>query len=131
VLGSDGTFKKSSSDVRLKENIKTLDNSLDKILKLRGVTFTWKANPEYGTRIGFIAQEFEKIIPELSFTNPVDGYKGINYAEVTAVLVEAVKEQQKQIEALKAENSQLKADNNGFENRLKKLENMITGYANK
>ena len=131
VIDSDGTFKKTSSDARLKKNVKTLDNSLDKILKLRGVTFTWKANPEYGTRIGFIAQEFEKVIPELSFTNPVDGYKGINYAEVTAVLVEAVKEQQKQIETLKAENNRLKADNNGFESRLKKLENMMTGYADK
>ncbi len=131
VVDSNGKFFKTSSDRRLKENINTLDNSLDKILKLRGVSFSWKANPEYGTRIGFIAQEFEKVIPELSFTNPVDGYKGINYAEVSAVLVEAVKAQQKQIEALKAENNQLKADNSGFENRLKKLENMVTGYANK
>ncbi len=131
VVDSNGKFYKTSSDRRLKENIKPLDNSLDKILNLRGVSFTWKANPEYGTRIGFIAQEFEKVIPELAFTNPVDGYKGINYAEVTAVLVEAVKEQQKIIEKLKAENSELKADNSNFESRLQKLENIVTGYANK
>ncbi len=131
VIDSNGNLHSNSSDIRLKENIKPLDNSLDKILKLRGVSFTWKANPEYGTRIGFIAQEFEKVIPELAFTNPVDGYKGINYAEVTAVLVEAVKEQQKIIEKLKAENSELKADNSNFESRLQKLENIVTGYANK
>ncbi len=136
VIDSNGNLHSNSSDIRLKENIKPLDNSLDKILKLRGVSFTWKANPEYGTRIGFIAQEFEKVIPELAFTNPVDGYKGINYAEVTAVLVESVKEQQKQIEALKTENNRLKADNNQFTNankqitkRLERLEQLISGYA--
>jgi hypothetical protein len=96
-IQSDGTLTTATSDGRLKENVCPLQNSLDKVMQLRGVTFTWKNNPEYGIRIGFIAQEFEKIIPELVFTNEVDGYKGINYAEVSAVLVEAIKEQQKQI----------------------------------
>jgi hypothetical protein len=66
-------------------------------MQLRGVSFTWINHPEYGQRIGFIAQELEKVIPELVFTNETDGFKGINYAEVTAVLTEAIKE-------LKAEN---------------------------
>ena len=66
-------------------------------MELRGVSFTWKNNPESGTHIGFVAQEFEKVIPELVFTNETDGYKGINYSEVSAVLVEAIKEQQQQI----------------------------------
>lgn len=65
-----------------------------------------------GTRIGFIAQEFEKVIPELVFTNEVDGYKGINYAEVNAVLVEAIKE-------LKTENDELRV-------RLDKLESLFS-----
>lgn len=78
-------------------------------MQLNGVTFTWKSNPEYGTRIGFIAQEFEKVIPELVFTNEVDGYKGINNAEVSAVLVEAIKEQQKQIQDQQKEIDELKA----------------------
>ncbi|MDD2197709.1 MAG: hypothetical protein PHW91_11040, partial [Bacteroidales bacterium] len=47
--------------------------------------------------------EVEKVVPELVFTNSEDGYMGVNYAEMTAVLVEAVKEQQKEIEVLKAE----------------------------
>lgn len=101
---SDGTLTTATSDGRLKTNVNSLAGCLDKVLLLRGVSFTWKNNPEYGTRIGFIAQEFEKIIPELVFTNPTDGYKGINYAEVTAVLVEAIKD-------LKAENDQLNAEN--------------------
>ena len=64
-----------------------------------------------GNRIGFIAQEMEPVLPELVFINEADGYKGVNYAEVTAVLVEAVKEQQKMIEELKAEIEQLKKNN--------------------
>lgn len=108
---SDGTLTTATSDERLKENISSLQNSLDKVMQLRGVSFTWKTNPEYGTRIGFIAQEFEKVIPELVFTNEVDGYKGINYAEVTAVLTEAIKE--------------LKAENDLLKNRLEKLEKLV------
>jgi len=106
---SDGTLTTATSDGRLKENVNTLSNSLEKVMQLNGVTFTWKSNPEYGTRIGFIAQEFEKVIPELVFTNDVDGYKGINYAEVSAVLVEAMKEQQQQIEDQQKEIDELKA----------------------
>lgn len=114
---SDGTLTTSTSDVRLKENIENLDNSLEKVMQLRGVSFTWKTNPEYGTRIGFIAQEFEKVIPELVFTNEVDGYKGINYAEVTAVLVEAIKE--------------LKAENDLLKQRLEKIEALMEHKAEK
>ncbi len=121
---SDGTLTTASSDIRLKENISTLNNSLEKVLQLRGVNFTWKSNPEYGQRIGFIAQEFEKVIPELVFTNETDGYKGINYAEVTAVLVEAMKEQQKQITVLSSKNTELEA-------RLSKLEEMLVSFTEK
>ncbi|HCY00278.1 MAG TPA: hypothetical protein DG754_09090, partial [Bacteroidales bacterium] len=100
---SDGTFTTATSDVRLKENISTLSGSLAKVMTLRGVNFTWKSEPSMGNRVGFIAQEVEKVVPELVFTNSEDGYMGVNYAEMTAVLVEAVKEQQKEIEILKAE----------------------------
>ncbi|MCF8403895.1 MAG: tail fiber domain-containing protein [Bacteroidales bacterium] len=97
---SDGTLVTGSSDIRLKENIEPLQRSLEKVKQLQGVSFTWKDSPEQGQSIGFIAQEFEKVIPELVFTNQTDGYKGINYAEVAAILVEAIKEQQKIIETL-------------------------------
>jgi hypothetical protein len=108
---ADGTLTTATSDIRMKENVQTLQGGLDKILQLRGVSFTWINHPEYGQRIGFIAQEMEEILPELVFTNEVDGYKGINYAEVTAVLTEAIKE-------LKAENDALKA-------RLERLEKTL------
>ncbi len=121
---ADGTLTTATSDGRLKENVKTLQNSLEKVMQLRGVTFTWKTNPEYGKRIGFIAQEFEKVIPELVFTNEVDGYKGINYAEVTAVLAEAIKE-------LKAENDRLKAENKTMNDRLTKIETLMSLSAEK
>jgi len=105
---ADGTLTTATSDIRMKQDISTLENSLSNVLKLRGVSFVWKKEPSMGKRIGFIAQEVEQVIPELVFTNDVDGYKGVNYSEMTAVLVEAVKEQQKQIEALKAELEALK-----------------------
>jgi hypothetical protein len=105
---SDGTLTTSTSDVRMKENIKTLSGSLSSVLKLRGVSFTWISEPQMGKRIGLIAQEVEQILPELVFTNDVDGYKGVNYAEISAVLVEAVKEQQSLIEGLTKENQTLR-----------------------
>ncbi|MCD4731496.1 MAG: tail fiber domain-containing protein [Bacteroidales bacterium] len=97
---SDGTLITGSSDIRLKENIKPLQGSLDKVRQLQGVSFTWKQDPGIGKSIGFIAQDFQKVVPELAFTNQVDGYKGINYAEISALLVEAIKEQQWIIETL-------------------------------
>jgi len=60
-------------------------------------------------RVGFIAQEMEKVLPEVVFTNPVDGFKGINYPEITAVLVQAIKEQQEVIEKQQSEINHLKS----------------------
>jgi hypothetical protein len=100
---SDGSLTYATSDIRSKENINTLNNSLHSVMNLRGISFTWENEPEMGKRIGFIAQEVEQVIPELVFTNPADGLKGVNYAEMTAVLVEAMKEQQHQIEFYKSQ----------------------------
>ena len=97
----------SGSDIRWKKNIKPLENSLSKLLQLQGVGFNWKKD-EYpdlkfndGPQIGFIAQDVEKIFPELVTTDN-NGYKGISYEKIVPVLTEAIKEQQKQIEELKA-----------------------------
>ncbi len=119
-LTSDGTLTTSTSDIKMKTNIDNLNNSLDKISKLRGVSFNWKNEPDGQKHLGFIAQEMEEVIPEVVFTNPVDGYKGINYTELTAVLTEGIKEQQSQINELKNENTELK-------NRLSEIERKLEG----
>ncbi len=108
------------SDENLKTNIKTLDNSLNKLLTLRGVTYSWKkenllqvksasngkeqeAKSKYnfpeGEQVGVIAQEVEKVFPDLVFTD-ADGIKSVDYLKLTPVMIEAIKEQQKLIEAL-------------------------------
>ena len=88
----------SSSDKRLKTNIKPVENALDKINALRGVSFDWK---EGGVKaIGLIAQEAEKVIPEI-VSSDENGYLGIKYNNIIGVLVEAIKDQQKQINNLK------------------------------
>lgn len=94
-----------NSDRRLKENIQTL-NGLKLVQQLRGVSFDWKKSGE--SSIGFIAQEVESVLPEVVQTDPETGLKKVGYGNVTAVLVEAVKAQQQQIEALKIELKNLK-----------------------
>jgi hypothetical protein len=71
--------------------------------------YSWKSDDKHQNKIGFIAQEVEKVLPEVVFTNEADGYKGINYAEITAVLVEAVKELNKENKELKQKVSEIEA----------------------
>jgi hypothetical protein len=99
-----------SSDARFKTNITSIENPLQKVLQLRGVNFDWnkKAFPDRSfsdsRAIGFIAQEVEKVLPEIVQTEKTaEGYKAVQYDKVVALLVEAIKEQQKQINSLKAE----------------------------
>ena len=88
-----------SSDVSLKKDISTLSDSLTKVQALRGVSFTWKDTNKKS--IGLIAQEVEKVLPELVATNPNTGLKAVEYGNLVGLLIEAVKEQQKEIESLK------------------------------
>jgi hypothetical protein len=93
------------SDARYKKDIQTLTNALANIEKLRGVSYDWKQaefpekNFEAKHQIGLIAQELELVYPELVNTD-ADGYKSVDYSKLVAVLIEAVKEQQTQINAL-------------------------------
>ena len=98
ALTENGTAVRLVSDGRLKTNITPLKNSLSKILSLQGVEYDRIKNNNH--EVGMIAQEVEKIIPELVVENS-EGYKMIYYENLTAVLVEAVKEQQEQINSLK------------------------------
>ncbi len=85
------------SDIRLKKDIKPLKSALSTLGKLQGKSYRWKDNNE--PDIGLIAQELEKVIPELVKTDN-QGYKSIVYQKLTAVLIEAVKEQQQEINNL-------------------------------
>lgn len=97
----------SASDLRLKRNVQTIDNALNKVLNLRGVSYEWKDPKQKGKQIGFIAQEAKDIIPEVVQGSEETNYS-MQYAPITAVLVEGMKEQQSQIEQLKSENEELK-----------------------
>jgi Chaperone of endosialidase len=97
----NGTFAgtmTSNSDARLKTNVETITNALDKVLALRGVMYDRISTGK--RELGSIAQEFESIIPELVFTDG-NGIKSIAYANTVSLLIEAIKEQQKQIDELK------------------------------
>ena len=99
-LTSNGTLTTSTSDMRLKKNIEIISNALDKVIAMRGVTFNWKDSSMPKRMMGMIAQEVQKVVPELVFQNEKDGYYGINYGESAGLLIEAIKEQQKVIQEL-------------------------------
>lgn len=105
------------SDIRWKKNIQPIENALSLVGGLQGVKYEWRTeefndkNFDAGRQVGLIAQDVEKVIPEIVKTDS-DGYKALSYEKLTAVLVEAIKEQQKafskEIESLKAEIERLK-----------------------
>ena len=90
----------SISDISLKENIEPLRDSLDKISKLEGVSFNWKSDQSKVDQIGLIAQEVEKIYPEIIGNN--EDIKTVSYISLIAPLIEAVKELKEEVEYLKS-----------------------------
>ena len=81
-----------SSDERLKDNIVVIENANDKVLQLRGVEFDWNENSKHeGHDVGVIAQDVEKVLPEL-VKNRKDGYKAVDYEKIVALLIESNKE---------------------------------------
>ncbi len=119
-LTISGTLAQSS-DARLKKNIATLTSGLATITQLRGVSYNWKDDSKPENKIGFIAQEVEKVLPELVITKE-DGFKAVSYAEMTAVLVEAVKELNAKVGKLEAENTELKAERSELKAEVEKVE---------
>jgi hypothetical protein len=95
----------SSSDRRLKDNIKNIENPIEKVQQLNGVTWEWNSNADELQQslptVGVIAQEVEEVLPQLVHDRE-NGYKGVDYAKLTGLLIEAIKEQQKQIDELKS-----------------------------
>jgi hypothetical protein len=124
-IDANGVLSISSSDESLKHNFIHITGALDKVKEMNGLYYSWKNDPRNNRKLGFIAQEMEKIVPEAVFTNPTDGLKGINYAELTAVLAEAIKEQQQQIETIQNENQSLKNQNEELLKRLEKIEQLM------
>jgi hypothetical protein len=96
------TITETSSE-RLKENISSINGALETVLQLNGVNFEWKdKNVGSGKQVGLIAEQVAPIIPEVVDYNTDGETTGIQYGKLVAYLIEAVKEQQKQIEELKA-----------------------------
>ncbi len=122
ALASGGIWQ--NSDIRLKKNILPVEGALDKVLRLNGVSYEWKHGRDFegeatdalkideegkvkddkyrnlpeGRTLGVIAQELEQVLPEAVNTGE-DGIKAVSYTKIIPVLIEAMKEQQKQITA--------------------------------
>ncbi len=87
------------SDINYKKNIKTVENGLDKIISLRGVSYDWKQSdrPSYGV----IAQELEEVLPELVHGGSGNDPKTVNYNGIIGVMIESIKELKQEVETLK------------------------------
>ena len=95
VTATDFTI---SSDARLKEDISPIRNALDIVDRLDGVNFTYTASQK--PSVGFLAQEVEEVLPELVATD-TEGFKSVSYGQMSAVLVEAIKELRAEVKLLK------------------------------
>lgn len=104
-IKSDGVTE--TSDIRLKKNIQPISNALEKLLLLNGVTYNWRVNefPQFklseGMELGVIAQDIQKIFPEVVNTDD-EGYLSVEYSHLVPVLIEAIKAQQLIIDEYKA-----------------------------
>ncbi len=121
IYASSDVVAYFSSDIRLKDNINIIQSPLEKISKLRGIEFNWNNNQniyQVGKRdLGVIAQDVEDVLPELVETRDT-GYKAVKYEKLTPLLIEAIKEQQVQIEEQKTQNQSLL-------NRIESLESQL------
>ncbi len=121
-----------TSDERLKKEIITLPDALTKALQLRGVNFVWRNNNE--KTVGFIAQEVEAVYPELVKTDKVSGFKAVQYGNIVAILVEALKQEHEErvrsvanvAEKSEVRMNQLEKENQDLKARLEKLEKFFS-----
>jgi hypothetical protein len=87
----------STSDENLKDNIQTIDNALEKLSNIRGVSFEWKS--DHTQSMGVIAQEVEKVFPSLVMNSD---FKAVNYDGIIGVMIESIKELQERIDKLES-----------------------------
>lgn len=102
----------TSSDLRLKENIKLISDALDKVKEINGVTFDWKEGFEEvhnfkGNDVGVIAQDVEYVLPQIVQINNHHGYRGLKYERLTPLLIEAIKELSEKVDTLQNKLNQL------------------------
>jgi hypothetical protein len=115
---SGGTSSWSSSDFRYKKDIVPIDNALNKLIKLKGVTYLWKDGDDKESKgfdnkrhYGVIAQDVEKEFPELvDHPGETDSFKHVEYNGFAGVFIEAIKEQQRLIDSLSKELINLKQE---------------------
>lgn len=104
ILATNDIVAFASSDERLKENLEPIGSATEKVGQLTGYTFDWipmeGIHVHSGHDVGIIAQEVEKVLPEVVETRE-NGYKAVKYEKLTALLIQALNEQSKEIENLK------------------------------
>jgi len=98
----------NTSDARLKTNIRNLNYGLSAILRMRSVQYNWKDGADRANKMGFLAQELRNVIPEAVVGNEATETLAINYIELIPIMVNAIKEQQQQIDELRKEIKALK-----------------------
>lgn len=124
VYALNGTIQ--TSDIRQKKNIQNLNYGLNEVMKMRSVSYEWKHDTIGETKVGFIAQELEQIIPEVVVVgNDSLQTRGVNYAELIPVLVNAIKEQQALINKLEVDNTAKDHELQLVNNRMSSLENKL------
>jgi hypothetical protein len=118
------------SDIRWKKNLQPLGDVTSSILKLNGYTFNWRTDEfpdmqfDNDTQIGLVAQEVEKVFPEMVKTDS-NGYKAVSYEKLSVILLEGMKEQEKKIESLTQENLNMKSDLESLRNEVMQLKNTV------
>lgn len=132
----------NTSDAREKENIETLNYGLRELMQLRPVSYTWKKNPEWGKKIGFIAQEVQPILKEVvqkgglpskenelddqgKPVNPDNDRLGIYYSDIIPVAVKAIQEQQQQIDQQNKIIEELRSQNKALQNDLRAIKEKL------
>lgn len=141
TLGNGSGGANCSSDIRLKDNVRQIDHSLDKILSLRGVDFVWNDKSQSPGRpsIGVIAQDVEQVFPSAVVDDSGSGYKKVDYAVLVAPIIQAIKELvarfeassslvkrlSSRLESLEIENKELRAQNSKMAGDLRAIREHI------
>jgi hypothetical protein len=110
IRATGDIYALASSDKRLKENIIPISNPMDKIKKIGGYTFNWNGvsnKPKHIQEVGVLAQEIQDVLPEV-VKEKGDGYLGVDYEKIIALLIEGIKEQNGEIVELKNEITSIK-----------------------